>query len=143
MTFTKTDYNFWEKAKEMAEQSTFRQFHIGCVAVYRGQIVATGVNSYKTHPVQHELNFKHRDFSFDVPQSVEGLHAEMDCILELARVRPDINWSKVSLYIYRVRRDGELGICRPCAACSALIREKGIRNIYYTVDGGYAYEFWI
>lgn len=52
----------------------------------------------------------------------------------------DINFAKVKLYIYRIRKDQEFGLARPCASCMAAIKDLGIRHIYYTSDSGYVYE---
>lgn len=52
----------------------------------------------------------------------------------------NINFSKVKLYIYRIRKSQPFGIARPCPSCMAAIKDLGIRDIYYTTDDGYSYE---
>ena len=88
----------------------------------------------KTNPKQKRLN-AHR-FSVDTPHTI---HAELACLLPLIN-RKDINFSDLSLYIYREFKSGELAPSRPCASCEALIKSLGIRNIYYTGTQSYINE---
>ena len=69
---------------------------------------------------------------------IPKLHAEINCISQLKHL--DINFSKVKLYIYRIRKDRPYGIARPCPSCMAAIKDLGIRSIYYTTNDGFAYE---
>lgn len=66
------------------------------------------------------------------------LHAEINCINSIKYL--DINFSKVKLYIYRIRKDQSYGLARPCPSCMAAIKDLGIRDIYYTTNDGYVYE---
>ena len=49
-------------------------------------------------------------------------------------------FSKVKLYIYRIRKDQPFGLSRPCPSCMAAIKDLGIKDIYYTTNDGYVYE---
>jgi deoxycytidylate deaminase len=120
----------------MSELSDFRQYHIGCVAVYKHKIISSGCNSNRTNPKQKSLN-KYR-FDCDTRHTI---HAELDCLLSLIS-RRDIDFKNVELYIYREHKNGELALARPCAGCQALIKELGIRSIYYTNAGGYSHEIF-
>jgi deoxycytidylate deaminase len=131
---TKSHRAYFKAAKSMSELSNFKQHHIGAVAVYGHKIISSGCNSYKTNPMQKRLNI-HR-FDADTPAT---LHAELSCLLPLIS-RKDIDFSNVSLYIYREYKNGELALARPCASCEALIRSLGIRNIYYTGNRSYISE---
>lgn len=51
-----SDYKFFEKARNIAVISDYGKTHIGCVAVYQGQVVALGCNCNKTHPAQKYYN---------------------------------------------------------------------------------------
>ena len=66
------------------------------------------------------------------------LHAEIKCLSQIKDI--DINFSKVKLYIYRIRNDQPFGLSRPCPSCMAAIKDLGIKDIYYTTNDGYAYE---
>jgi hypothetical protein len=54
--------------------------------------------------------------------------------------RKDIDFKHVDLYVYRADKQGVPLLARPCASCMQLIKDLGIRNIYYTHDNGYSYE---
>ena len=49
---TKTDQKFFQKARQIASISDFKKIHVGCVAVYQGNIIGIGCNTNKTHPMQ-------------------------------------------------------------------------------------------
>ena len=132
--FTKTDRRYLSKARQAADISDYKNVHIGCVAVYKGNIVGIGCNTNKTHPVQKYYN-KYREES---DEYLPKLHAEIHCINQIKHLK--INFSKVKLYIYRIRKDQPFGIARPCPSCMAAIKDLGIRDIYYTTNEGYVYE---
>ena len=131
---TKSDYRYFEKAKQVAEISEFPKVHIGCVAVYKGMVIGLGCNCNKTHPKQKFYN-RHRIQSDEL---LPKLHAEINCLNQLRYM--DVDFTKVKLYIYRKRTDREYSIARPCKSCMAAIKDLGIRNIYYTTDDGFAHE---
>ena len=66
------------------------------------------------------------------------LYAEINCTNSIRHL--DINFSKVKLYIYRIRKDQSFGLSRPCHSCMAAIKDLGIKDIYYTTNNGYAYK---
>lgn len=135
--FSRQDYQYFKKAKTIAEISDYSKTHIGCIAVYQGNIIAVGHNSNKTHPVQKYYN-KYRDKRIHCEYLAPKLHAEISCINSIRNL--DINFSKVKLYIYRIRKDQEYGLARPCPSCMAAIKDLGIKHIYYTTNDGFAYE---
>ena len=134
--FSKSDYKSFDRAKEIATNSDFSKTHIGCVAIYQGNVIASGCNSNKTHPLQEYYN-KYRKHNQDILFSAK-LHAEISCLSSIKDL--DINFQKVKLYIYRQKKNGELGMSRPCKSCMAMINDLGIQHIYYTTDVGFAYE---
>ena len=129
-----SDYRYFEKAKQIASISDYYKTHVGCVAVYQGQIIGMGHNFNKTHPTQ-KYYIRYRYKSDSMPPK---LHAEIHCLNQIKNM--DINFSKVKLYIYRIRGDQPFGIARPCPSCMAAIKDLGIKDIYYTTNEGYAYE---
>lgn len=133
---SKSDYRYFRKARTIADISDFKRAHVGCVAIYQGNIIGLGCNTNKTHPIQQKYN-KYRDHdqqNYFAPK----LHAEINCLNSIRHM--DINFGKVKLYIYRTLHVKECGMSRPCPSCMAAIRDLGIRHIYYTTDSGYAYE---
>lgn len=137
MTLSKMDYKFFSKARKAAEFSDFHKIHLGCVAVYQGSIIGIGYNVNKTHPIQKYYN-KYRSTGYKPSTLPPKLHAEISCLNSIRHL--DINFSKVKLYIYRIRYDQDYGLSRPCPSCMAAIKDLGIRDIYYSTNDGFAYE---
>lgn len=131
---TKNDHRYFLKAQQAALISDYSKVHIGCVAVYQGNIIAIGCNCNKTHPLQKYYN-RYRIHSDSL---LPKLHAEINCINAIKCL--DINFSKVKLYIYRIRNDQPYGLARPCPSCMAAIKDLGIKDICYTSNDGYVYE---
>lgn len=133
-TFRKIDYKYFDKARQTATISDYRKTHIGCVAVYQGQVIGLGCNCNKTHPTQKFYN----KYRIQSDALLPKLHAEINCINQIKHL--DINFSKVKLYIYRIRKDQPFGMARPCPSCMAAIKDLGIREVYYTTNDGYVHE---
>ncbi len=134
MKLTKSHRAYFKAAKAIAELSDFPKVKIGCCAVYKHKIISSGCNSTKTNPTQKRLNAYR--FDADTPATI---HAELSCLLPLIN-RKDIDFSNMSLYIYREYKNNELALARPCASCMKLITELGIRHIYYTNLGRFSHE---
>lgn len=128
------NYRYFEKARQVAMISDYSKTHVGCIAVYHGNIIGIGCNCNKTHPIQKYYN-KYREKSNEL---LPKLHAEINCINQIKNL--DINFSKVKLYIYRIRKDQPFGLARPCPSCMAAIKDLEIQDIYYTSNDGYCYE---
>ena len=129
-----TDYKYFQKAHQIATISDYKKTHVGCVAIYQGQVIGLGCNCNKTHPAQKFYN-KYRNPSDSL---LPKLHAEISCLNQIKHL--NINFAKVKLYIYRLRKDQPYGLSRPCPSCMAAIKDLGIRDIYYTTNEGYSYE---
>jgi deoxycytidylate deaminase len=129
-----SDFKYFDKARQAANISDYRKQHIGCIAVYQGQVISIGCNCNKTHPTQKYYNrYRKKDDSL-----LPKLHAEISCLNGIRHL--DINFSKVKLYIYRIRKDQPFGLARPCPSCMAAIKDLGIREVYYTTNDGFAHE---
>ena len=128
------DKRYFNKAAQLAELSTYHKVKVGCVIVYHNHIISTGFNKERTDPLQMKYNIYH-----NIPKDcLHKLHAEMDAIKHIIDL--NINWKNVSIYVYRKRNDKLFGMGRPCKACMNLIKELGIRHVFYTTDNGYCYE---
>ena len=110
-----TDYKYFQKAHQIATISDYKKTHVGCVAVYQGQVIGLGCNCNKTHPIQKKYNRYRKDLM------LPKLHAEISCLNQIKHL--DINFSKVKLYIYRIRKDQPFGMAHPCPSCMAAIRD--------------------
>ena len=100
-----------------------KAFRLGSVLVNKNSIVSVGNNSYKTHPL-----LKHRtEWPF--------LHAEQHAIIK----RGLDNCEGLDLYVVRILKNLSYAISYPCTVCKVLIKEVGIRNVYYIdVKGNFA-----
>lgn len=137
MEFTKRQLKFFSKAADVATQSTFGRYKLGCVAVIKNSIIALSSNKLKTHPIQAEWD-KYRNFNCrSDPQNIHSLHAEIAC---LSSIKQDISFKDVELYIVRLLKNGEFGMARPCASCYQYIKHLGIKKIYYSTNYGFAFE---
>ena len=134
MNLTKRHKAFFEAAKAVSKLSDFPRIKIGACAVYKHRIISSGCNQTKTHPLQKKMN----KCRFDA-DTTHSIHAEISCLSQLVG-RKDIDFKDVSLYIYRSHANGATGLSRPCAGCMSLIRQLGIRTIYYTGESSYVHE---
>lgn len=132
---TSKDYKHFNEALKMAELSTYWKSQVGCVVVYKNKTISAGFNRDRTDPLQKRYNV-YRDLTDS--NAIHKLHAEVDALKSIMDL--DINWSEASIYVYRKRRDRPHGIARPCKSCMALIKDLGIKNIYFTTDDGFANE---
>lgn len=105
---------------------------IAAAVVYRGTVVALGVNQKKTHPFQAKYS-KH-------PESVY-LHAETAAIKNSLKFLSAEELSEATLYVCRVKyfdknkRRMVFGLAQPCPGCLKCIQRFGIGNVVYTIDG--------
>lgn len=137
MKFYKQQLKFFEKAAEVAKGSNFNKHHLGCVAVLKNKVIAASSNKLKTHPLQAEFD-KYRNFECESDlQNMHSLHAEIAC---LSMIKQNIDYKDLELYIVRIRKNGEYGLARPCNSCMNLIIKRGIKKIYYSTNGGFAFE---
>jgi len=132
---TKRERAHFGAAKAISELSDHR-VHIGAVITMGSRIISSGHNSqHKCHALQVKL-----DKEMFGGESHGPLHAEVDALLPL--IRKGVDLSNASLYVYREHKNGVLACARPCARCEKLIRQTGIKRIFYTVENGIAEEKW-
>lgn len=134
MNLTKSHKAYFKAAKAMRDLSDYKKYQIGCVAIYKHKIISSGCNTNKTNPLQKHFN-SYR-FNAETPATA---HAELLCLLPLMN-RKDIDFSNISLYIYRELKSGKPALAKPCASCEAFIRSLGIKHIYYTGNNSYIHE---
>ena len=134
MELSKAHRAYFAAAKAVSKMSDFPRVAVGAVVVQGHRIISSGYNSCKSDPVQKQYN-KYR-FSEDTPASI---HAEVMALKGLMN-RDDIDFKNVSLYVYRESKSGKLAMAKPCASCDALIKDLGIRHVYYTGNQSYIYE---
>lgn len=129
---THKEERFFNIAREVSYLSDFKQTKVGAVVVSGNRILSSACNSQKTRPLQHRYNI-YRNFD-DYENSIAREHAEVAALSPL--IGKDIEWDKVNIYVYREHKNGERGCSRPCAACARLIRDLGIKTVYYLNENG-------
>ena len=97
-----------------------KAFRLGSVLVNKNSIVSVGNNSYKTHPLLKDRT----EWPF--------LHAEQHAIIR----RGLDNCEGLDLYVVRILKNFNYAISYPCDVCKQLIKEVGIRNVYYIDEKG-------
>lgn len=137
---TKRIKHYLELARAQALCSDFDQTKLGAVVIYKGRVISTGWNSQeKTHPLQKRMN-RYRGFDPDESNTNNTIHAEMSALIKIRHL--DIDWNKVSVFVYRVKKDGSKGLARPCPGCENFMRKLGIRQVYYSTNNGWGYEVY-
>ena len=134
MNLTKRRLAFFNAARAVSKLSDFPRVAVGSVAVYKHRIISSGCNSRKTDTIQKKYNIYR--FVEDTPASI---HSEIACLKPLIG-KKDIDFRYVDLYVYRENKNGAPMLARPCESCFNLVRDLGIRNIYYSNNGGYSHE---
>lgn len=112
-------HRYFDLAKKLSVKSTHPKHQLGCVLVNKNRIVGVGFNKFKTHTKSNH--------------AFQMLHAEVDALLGQDRSV----LKGCDAYVYRETKDGQPAMSKPCQACELALRDAGIRNVYYTTDGGF------
>lgn len=136
---TKRDMKFFEVARKAALGSDFKT-KIGACAVLNGRVIAAAASSEKTSPLQMKYNV-YRKFQVDCADCLPKIHAEISLVSKLKHM-PNIEYKRLTVYVYRICKSRDHGMARPCDACIRALMDLGIRNIKYTTDYGYAHEWF-
>src|SRR6056300_732461 len=108
------------------------RFKMAAAVVYRKHLIATGVNSYKTHPIMMPHNGYREGQIF--------LHAEVDAIRNALRLIDQDQLTKCELRVVRVKRPHKNRLCwihgltKPCPGCTRVIANFGIDKVRWTED---------
>lgn len=93
-----------------------KRYKVGAILVKSGKAISHGANSYKTHP----------------KMGIKTLHAEIQALIGVQY--KDLRGSTV--FVARLNKSGQLGMARPCSTCHHILKEYGIRDVYYTNQQG-------
>ena len=123
--------------------STFsdRKIKIGAVLMYKSKVISVGYNTTKSSPIQKMYNvYRNIDGrEYDVEKRANGIHAEIMALQHATRsFKGDL--SKCSIFVYSEKKDGTTRLTRPCMGCSKMLKDLGVKNIYYTTNNGWQYE---
>lgn len=130
---------FFKEAKKESLLSDYNGQHLGAVAVYGDKVIlAKAHNSNKTNTTQYFYNRYRIEQKSNIMSKPPRSHAECNLYRKIRFL--DIDFSRVSVYIYRELKNGKLGMARCCPACMEALKSLGIKKICYTTDDGYAEE---
>ena len=130
---------FFKEAKKESLLSDYDGQHLGAVAVYGDKVIlAKAHNSNKTNTTQYFYNRYRVEQKSNIMSKPARSHAECNLYRKIRFL--DIDFSRVSVYIYRELKNGKLGMARCCPACMEALKSLGIKKICYTTDVGYAEE---
>ena len=90
-----------------ASKSNHKQHHHVVIVERGGAVVAVGYNHDETH-------------------------AE---VAALGKVWPNKR-KGLRIWSFRLRRDGQLGMAKPCKKCQQFLRENGVKVVYYSGPDG-------
>jgi len=102
------------------------EFRLGAV-VFKGRkhILAVGHNHRRTHPLAKCIR--------EDESEANTTHAELDALIG-CRWYDSVQGA--SIFVARLRADGSAGTARPCDQCQNILRETGIKRMYYTTGNG-------
>lgn len=132
----KRDLRFFKAAHDASLMSDYKRIKIGAALVKGTHIVNSACNSNKTSPIQ--AKYAHHRYCPDCG-SLPKVHSETAVLSPLIG-RPEIDFSQYSIYVYREFKNGEKAMARPCRSCMALIKDLGIKRVFYTTPDGYVEE---
>lgn len=103
-----------------AEKSDHVKWKLGSVVWRGGSVLSTACNRIRNDP----------DVVEDSKYFLCTVHSEVAAI----KAAGDVSGAK--LFVARRRRDGGLGLAKPCGRCMKVIRESGVRRVFYTDASG-------
>jgi deoxycytidylate deaminase len=110
-------------AKNLAVTSEYGNFRHGAVLEKGSAILGVGVNNEKYCSVGARYRSPHKGHS--------TYHAEIHAILNLSR---DVTRG-ATIYVARAsKKDGSYRMSKPCPMCHAVLQERGIKKVVYSVD---------
>jgi deoxycytidylate deaminase len=117
--------------KKHPEQDQY--FNMCSIALKGSSVVSYGYNRYRTDPVPIQVADRYHvktmyPTSKDIYVSPH-LHAE---VAALKRAQTGVD----TLVVVRLTHHGCLANARPCNVCVAVMRDYGVKQVIYSVDGG-------
>lgn len=86
---------------------------------------------------------KYRSYNgrvFDLNKHNHGCHAEHMALRSVIRGFKG-DFSKISVFVYSEKKDGNTRLSRCCRACQKMLLDYGIKNMYYVDNNGdFIYE---
>jgi len=103
----------------------FSGAQIAASIVIKNRLISIGTNTKKTDPFHTKFS-KHKEKIY--------LHAETCAIKNALKKIKLEDFSKATLYILRVKKNGEWGLAKPCTACKNAIVQFNIKRVVYSTN---------
>lgn len=104
--------------------------------LYKGRLIATGLNSIKTHPINLR-NKKISKITGEDYTKQKQTCSELNAIVKLKRLT-NIDTRKCTLINLRYDRNNKLAIAKPCMSCVSLLKYHSFKQVIWST--GYGYE---
>jgi len=105
-------------AVELAGEHDADVTHQLCaLVVSKSKVLSIGYNKPKTDPISKDT-------------TMQQLHAEMSAV---KRCREG-ELQGVDVIIARCRPSGKPGLAKPCKICEDILRDRGVRRVFYTIN---------
>jgi len=109
---------------------TRTRYKMSAGIVHRRDLVATGVNSYKSHPLMAGPGYNSEQIF---------MHAEVDAVRNALRLINQSDLAQCAIYVLRVKRSRDLtgwqyGMAKPCRGCARVIASFGITRVWWSLD---------
>jgi len=88
----------------------------------RNKIITIGKNSKKTHPINQKYGYFQGT----------GLHAEACAVIRSGNV----DHSKHTLVTFRIDRNENVAMGKPCEHCQKLLKDVAFKEVYYSNELG-------
>lgn len=94
--------------------------------MHKNRIIAVGVNSPKTHPINLRHNFVNKR---NIPiHDLVGTHSELNAVIKLGINECD----GLVMVNTRVNRRNEIDFSMPCCGCKSFLKTLNFKQILYT-----------
>lgn len=102
--------------------------------LYKGRLIATGINCTKTHPI-NLINRKISKVSGDDISDQKYTCSEFNAILKLKRLT-NIDTKKCILVNIRYDRNNRVAMARPCMSCESLLNYHSFKQVIWSTNVG-------
>lgn len=96
--------------------------------VYKRKIISLGWNHNKTSPFQKMYGKNNKSIYY---------HSETHAIRKASRVLSLDKIAKSTLFVCRIKKNGQLGLSKPCVGCRKAIEAFGIREVIYSTENNF------
>ncbi len=107
-------------ARKVSKTGDYK-FRHGTVIAKGSRVLGLGINSTKTHPKSNS-RFK-------------TVHSEHQALINAGLTEIQ----GATAFVYRETRDGTVAMSKPCSSCAKLLKEAGIKKVYFSTD---IFPFW-